>query len=204
MKIAFIGGGGIADAIAKLARTAGHDSVFGVRNPQAPANTAFPRSSFEEALIGADLVVIAVPYLAAAEVLSPLAGALVGKVVIDPSNAVNDDWSPLMTGEDSSGAEQIQAMLPGALVAKAFNTIYVDVMRPERMDRQGQRLSLFVASDHAEATRAVMEFGSQIGFNPVNAGPLKSSRYLEAIAHLNLELAFGQKDGTNTAILYHR
>lgn len=204
MKIAFIGGGAIAAAIATLAKDAGHDSVFGVRDPKAAGTTAFPRTGFQEAIAGADIVVIAVPYLAAAEVLAPLADALAGKIVIDPTNAVNEDWSPLMTGEDCSGAEHIQALLPASRVAKAFNTIFVDVIRPDRMDRDGQKLSLFVASDYAEATDAIMTLGTEIGFAAVDAGPLKSSRYLEAICHLNLELAFGRKDGTNTAIIYHR
>jgi len=204
MKIAFIGGGAIAQSIAVLARAAGHDSVFGVRNPATSETSKFPRTGFEAAIAGADLVVIAVPYLATAEVLPPLAAALEGKIVIDTTNAVNADWSPLLTGEDWSGAEQIQTLLPKARVAKAFNTIYADVIRSDRLDRGGQKISLFVASDDADATRTVMAFGTQIGFAAVNAGPLKSARYLEAIAHLNLELAFGQNDGTNTAIIYHR
>jgi len=204
MKLAFIGGGQIAEAIAELAKAAGHDSTFGVRNPQAAAPTAFPRMGFQAAIDGADLVVLAIPWLVVGEVLPPLAGALAGKIVVDTTNAVNADWSPFPIGEGCSGAEQIQALLPRSSVVKAFNTIFADVIRPDRLDREGHRLSVFVASDEAEAARAAMAFVSEIGLAPVNAGPLKSARYLEAIAHLNLELAFGQGDGTDSAILYHR
>lgn len=206
MKLAFIGGGAIADAIAALAQAqaAGHDSVFGVRHPGAPATTAFPRAGFRQAIDGADIVILAIPYLATGEVLAPLADALAGKIVIDTTNAVQADWSPFLTGEQSSGAERIQALLPASRVAKAFNTIFADVIRPDRLDRAGHKVSLFVACDDDHAKAAVMAFGAGIGFAAVNAGPLKTARYLEAIAHLNLELAFGQNDGTDTAIVYHR
>ena len=204
MKIAFLGGGALSETIANLAQRKGHDSVFGVRNQAATRESAFQRTDFRAAIAGADIVVIAVPYIAAAGVLAPLADVLANKIVIDPTNAVNEDWSPLMTGEDCSGAEHIQALLPGSRVVKAFNTIFVDVMQPEKMDRRGHKISLFVASDDANASRAVMAWGDEIGFKAVNAGPLKSARYLEAVAHLNLELAFGQNDGTNTAMIYHQ
>jgi len=49
-----------------------------------------------------------------------------------------------------------------------------------------------------------MTFVADIDLAPFNASPLRSARYLEAIAHLNPELAFRQRDGTNTAILYHQ
>lgn len=204
MKIAFLGGGAFSEAIASLAQEKGHDSVFGVRNQTTTTKSAFQRTDFLAAIADADMVVIAVPYIAAASVLAPLADALANKIVIDPTNSVNADWSPLMTGEDCSGAEHIQALLPGSRVVKAFNTIFVDVMQPGKMDRNGHKISLFVASDDAAAASAVMVLGQDIGFKAVNAGPLKSARYLEAIAHLNLELAFGQKDGTNTALIYHQ
>jgi predicted dinucleotide-binding enzyme len=203
MKIAFIGGGALAKSIAVLAQAVGHDYIFGVRNPAASEFSEYPRTDFATAITGADMVIIAVPYLATAEVLAPLAKALAGKIVIDTTNAVNADWSPFLTGEESSGAEQIQALLPASHVAKAFNTVFADVIRPDQLNRNGHKISLFVACDDADTTQAVMAFGAQIGFAAVNAGPLKSARYLEAICHLNLELAFGQNGGTNSAIIYH-
>jgi len=204
MKIAFIGGGLLASSVAVLAKAKGHDSVFGVRDPLKTSFPDFPRTGFIEAITGADIVVIAIPYQATAEVLPPLADALAGKVVIDTTNAVKADWSPLPTGEESSGAEHIQRLLPRSYVAKAFNTIFAEVIQPHRLNRAGHKISLFVSSNHPKASQSVMEFGAQLGFDAINAGPLKSARYLEAVAHLNLELAFGQGDGMNTAIIYHR
>jgi predicted dinucleotide-binding enzyme len=200
MKIAFVGGGAVATAIAGLAKAAGHDVVLGVRD--SAAARAFPHTGMEAAVASADIVIVAIPYASIAEVLPSLADALAGKIVVDASNPVAADWSPILTGETSSGAEQMQALLPRSFVAKAFNTIFADVLRPDRLDRKGSPISLFVAGDDAEATRLVMAFGAEIGLDPVNAGPLKSARYLEAIAHLNIELAIGQAGGTSAAILY--
>lgn len=203
MKIAFIGGGAVATSIAALARTAAHDTVLGVRNPDTNHASDFVRTGFAQAITHADIVIVAVPYAASGDILPPLAEVLVGKIVVDATNAVAADWSPILTGEQTSGAEHLQALLPKSRVVKAFNTIFADTIRPDRIVRDGSRISLFVASDDTPALQTVMAFGAEIGFAPVNAGPLKSARYLEAIAHLNIELAVGQGGGTDAAILYH-
>lgn len=203
MKIAFIGGGAVATSIATLAKAAGHNAVLGIRNLNKDSASAFVLTGFAQATADADIVILAVPYAAAGVILPPLAEALAGMIVVDATNAVAADWSPILTGEQSSGAEHLQTLLPQSRVVKAFNTIFADTMRPDRLVRDGSRISLFVASDDTAALLTVMAFGAEIGFDPVNAGPLKSARYLEAIAHLNIELAVGQGGGTDAAILYH-
>lgn len=203
MKIAFIGGGAVASSIATLAKAAGHVAVLGVRTPDKNGPGDFVRTSFAQVIADADIIILALPYTVVAGILTPLVDALAGKVMVDATNAVAADWSPILTGEQSSGAERLQALLPKSRVVKAFNTIFADTMSPDRLVRDGSRISLFVASDDTAALQMVMAFGAEIGFAPVNTGPLKSARYLEAIAHLNIELALGQGGGTNAAILYH-
>lgn len=203
MKIAFIGGGAVATSIAALSKAAGHDNALGVRSPDTNSTADFVRTGVGQAITDADIVIVAVPYAAAGDILPPLSEALAQMIVVDATNAVAADWSPILTGEQSSGAEHIQSLLPKSRVVKAFNTIFADTMRPERLVRDGSRISLFVASDDSAALLTVMAFGAEIGFDSVNAGPLKSARYLEAIAHLNIELAIGQGGGTDAAILYH-
>ena len=203
MKIAFLGGGAVAKSIAALATIVGHETVLGLRNPDVK-NVEFLQTSFEQAVTDADVVIVALPYPAAGQVLPTLAEALSGKIVVDATNPVASDWSPILTGEQSSGAEHLQRLLPNSRLVKAFNTIFADTVRPDRLIRSGLRTSMFVAGDDVVAVRAVMGFGETIGFGAVNAGPLKSARYLEAIAHLNIELAIGQGGGTNAAIIYER
>lgn len=204
MKIAFIGGGQISQSVASLAMAKGHRVSLGVRNRAGSPQSGMPYTTFAEAVVGADLVFIAVPFDAVKAVMLPLADALIGKIVIDATNPVARDWSPILIGEEESGAEQVARMLPESLVAKAFNTIFADMLKPARLDRGGQPITLFVVSDNDAAVIRIMALGAQMGLAPVNAGPLKSARYLEAIAHLNIELAVRQGGGTNAAFIYSR
>lgn len=204
MNIAFIGGGPIAKSLAALAQAAGHKTVLGVRTPSKLDGSEFDHASFEEALRGADVAVIAIPYFVVDEVLPGLAPSLAGKIVVDASNPVAKDWSPILTGEESSGGEHIASLLPQSRVVKAFNSIFADVLRTDRLDREGHKVTQFVASDDQEAKTIVIDLGKQFGLAPVNAGPLKSARYLEGMAHLNIELAAGQGGGTNAAFVYNR
>lgn len=82
--------------------------------------------------------------------------------------------------------------------------MFADVVRPNRLDRSGHKGTLFVAGDHSDAKARVMALGSEIGFSPLDAGPLKSARYLEGIAHLNIVLAVAQGGGTDAAFVYNR
>lgn len=204
MKITFLGGGPLATSVGKLARAAGHEVVLGLRNPEKGNAAGFDSAGFREAVVDADVVVVALPYYVTGDVLPALSVALAGKVVIDGSNPVGTDWKPILTGEQSSGAEEIAKLLPRSKIVKAFNTIFADVIQPQRLDRDGRKLTFFVAGDDSEVAAKVMAFGEEIGLAPIYAGPLMSSRYLEAMAHLNIELAVNQGGGTNAAFLYDR
>ena len=133
--------------------------------------------------------------------LTPLRGHLSGKVIVDATNPIAPDWSPIPLGEENSAAEEIARLVPEASVVKAFNTVFADIMTPEGLDRSGRPATLFVASDERAAGEAVASLGRSIGFAPVMVGPLRSSRHLEAMAHLNITIATGG-GGTNSAFLY--
>jgi predicted dinucleotide-binding enzyme len=152
----------------------------------------------------AEVVVLAIPYAAAAEVLAPLAVELTGKLVIDCTNPLQADWSPLPLGEQNSAGETLARLLPQSRLVKAFNTIFADVMTPERQNRAGLRVSAFVAGDDAAARLQVATLAADIGFAPVDVGPLSMARYLEAMAHLNIQIAIGQGGGTDAAFIYHQ
>jgi 8-hydroxy-5-deazaflavin:NADPH oxidoreductase len=59
-----------------------------------------------------------------------------------------------------------------------------------------ETLTLFVAGDDAKAKESVMRLGLDIGFEPIDVGPLKAARYLEPMAMLIISLAFGLGMGT--------
>ena len=95
-------------------------------------------------------------------------------------------------------------MLPAARVVKAFNTIFADVRQPERILRDGQWITAFFCGDDDAAKAEVIELIPGCGFAPLDCGPLRVARFLEAMARLNIRIAVGQGGGTNAAFLYHQ
>lgn len=87
---------------------------------------------------------------------------------------------------------------------KAFNTVFADVMRPDRLVRASGRVTCFIASDDDAARDAVGALARSAGFAAEPVGPLRSARFLEAVAHLNIQIAVGMKGGTNAAFVYDR
>jgi predicted dinucleotide-binding enzyme len=203
MKIAVFGFGNVGKQLAALFSAAGHDVLIGSKNGNQGGDTyrALPLQTAAEQ---ADMLAIALPFGAVKEVLAPLASVLAGKIVVDVTNPVNADWSPMLLGEENSAAEEIARLVPQAHLVKAFNTIFADVMPQERHDRAGHLISAFVASDHADASATVVELARACHFSPVAVGPLRMARQLEALAHLNIQIAAGQGGGTNAAFVYHQ
>jgi 8-hydroxy-5-deazaflavin:NADPH oxidoreductase len=200
MNIGIIGSGSVGSALRKLFEAAGHDVIMGSRSPARERATA----PIAQAAGRADVVVLAIPFGAAADLLPALAPTLQGKVVIDPTNPLNPDWSPRLLGQDHSAGEEMQRLLPGARVVKAFNTVFADVMTSDRLLRGGHRATTFIAGDDERANDETAALARSAGFAAVKAGPLLASRYLEAMAHLNIGIAVGQKGGTNAAFVYHQ
>jgi hypothetical protein len=201
MRIGIIGGGSVAQALGRLLAAGGHEVVLGVRSG-APED--LPIASVEEAAVQGEAVLLGIPFSAMSEALPGLAGAVDGKIVIDASNPLNADWSPLLLGEENSAGEEVARMLPGARVVKAFNTVFADAMRPDRLEQGGGRITAFVASDDRDAAEEVERLAADAGFVPLYAGALSSARWLEAMAHLNIRLAVPLGGGTNGAFLYDR
>jgi 8-hydroxy-5-deazaflavin:NADPH oxidoreductase len=80
------------------------------------------------------------------------------------------------------------------VLAKAFNTVFAQHMKSGKLG--DQRLTAFVASDDEPSRRQVMELARSIGFDAVDAGPLKSARLLEPLAYLNIQLGYAHGMGT--------
>lgn len=194
MKIGIIGGGSVGTALAALMKAASHDVVVGSRSSA--------ESKPLDAAKHGDIVILAIHYHVVEEVVSPMAGELSGKVVVDATNPLNSDWSPLVLGANTSAGEEVQKLLPDCYVVKAFNTIFADVMNPSDIDEQ--KIAAFIASNHEEALVTVATLASDCGFKPVTVNKISAARYFEAMAHLNIELAVGQGGGTKASFSYFR
>lgn len=195
MKISFIGAGKVASNLGVLFQAAGHEVKYGVRTP------AEDKTSIGEAISFGEVILLAVPYEAVKGLVAEQGHLLKGKIVIDMINPVDlTDWSPLYLGEDSSG-EQTARALPESKVVKAFNAIFADIMLPERSSFKGLNATAFIASDDGEAAQIVKGLAENIGFDPVLVKGIKNSRYLEAMANLNISIAL-QGGGTNAGFIY--
>ena len=111
----------------------------------------------------------------------------------------NGDDMKLAIGCSTSAAEELQKRLPKTRVVKAFNTVFAANQSTGKLG--AEQLSLFVAGDDLKAKQKIMRLGKDLGFDPVDAGPLKSARYLEPMAILMINLGYalgmGNKLGYN-------
>lgn len=191
MKIAVIGTGNVGSALGGSLARAGHRVTFAGRDAAkahdvASSVGAAAVPSPEQAVSGADVVVLAVPFTAADEVASEIAGAIADKVVIDVTNPLRADFSGLATEGGPSGAERFAELLPGASVVKAFNTIFASAQGNPAL--HGVRLDALYATDDEHAAAVVSELAAAMGFRPIKVGQLAAARELEALAWLNIRL----------------
>jgi NADPH-dependent F420 reductase len=206
MKIAVIGTGNVGGTLGKRWARAGHEVAFGARNPGDAKVAALVResgsgaraASVPEAVRDAPVVVLTVPWENAQEALAA-AGELRGRILIDATNPValtaEGLRQGLMIGHTTSAAEEIARWAEGAHVVKAFNTTGWPNMADPVYGSQG--LSMLLCGDDAEAKRVVVDLARQLGFEPVDVGPLRSARYLEAVAMLWIDMALLQGFGTS-------
>jgi NADPH-dependent F420 reductase len=190
MDIAIIGAGNVGRALATSAIRSGHSVTVSSSNGDTAAKLAEQTgaraaASNRAAVEGADLVVLAVPYTTIVSILDDIGPALAGKIVVDATNPLKPDYSGLQT-EGSSGAEEIQALIPTARVVKAFNTALAARQTDPRI--AGVDLDGFVASDDEKAKAIVLGLVKGMGFHPIDAGDLAMARELEALAWLNISL----------------
>lgn len=182
-KIAVLGKGNVGSALARgLSRS--HTAVQSVGNDPAAQRQAATQ---------AEIVILAVPFPALDALVRNLGSALDGKVVIDATNAL-DAAMNLALGYTTSGAEELQKKLPRARVVKAFNTVFAQHMDSGRVG--STPLTAFVAGDDATAKQVAVTLAKDIGFETVDAGPLRNARLLEPLAYLNIQLGYVMGLGT--------
>lgn len=206
MNISIIGTGNIGSGLAHtLARTNHKVTVAGVADGdgQALAEKLAAEKKVEvlgatvaQAIKGADIVVLAVPYAAVAELAKTENFA--GKTVVDVTNPIEADFSGIVIGHTSSAAEEVQKLLPKAKVVKAFNTVFAQVY-DQGLNFGGQKVPAFVASDDADAKSSVISFANEAGFDAVDSGPLKNARYIEPLGYLNIQFGYMLGRGTQIA-----
>jgi len=190
-RIGIIGNGNVGSALGRGLKRAGHD-VRSVGND---------KRAIRETASWAEVVLLAVPFAAIDGVVREVGGVVEGKVLIDVTNALDANMG-LAVGFTTSGAEELQRKVPKVRVVKAFNTVFAQHMDSGRLE--DKPLTAFVAGDDASAKISVLELAREIGFDAVDAGPLKNARLLEPLALFNIQLGYVLGMGTQIGFrLFH-
>lgn len=134
----------------------------------------------------ADVIILAVPYSAEAEIAPKIREVANQKIVISIANPLNETYNGLVTSPDTSAAEELQKLLPNSKVIKAFNTTFAADFSSPVID--GKQVDAFIAGNDEEALQTVSSLVSTAGFNPIVAGDLSVSRTLENMQLLLIQL----------------
>jgi len=205
MDIGVIGSGQMGGGLGKIWAQKGHKIIFSFSRDEAKLNElarsvpnarpGTPREAVEQS----EIVLISVRWAQVEEAIKA-AGSFKGKIVVDCTNPLKPDISDLALGYSSSAAEEIAKLTPGATVVKAFNTAFAEIYHaPSRLF--GSRLpTMLYCGDDERAKATVSSLVIDAGFGPLDAGPLKCARYLEPIAMLMIQLAYGRGMGINMAL----
>ena len=142
----------------------------------------------EEALAQADVIVLAVWFDVMKEFVARYRNALVGKIVVDPSNPIAPNskggFDKILPADQSSGGIIAGLLPPGTELVKAFGTVAADSLR-SGANRKPERAVLFYATDFPEAGRVISRLITASGFAPMSVGGIDKSIRIEAFGDLN-------------------
>ena len=212
MRVGILGSGLMGGKLGTLFARAGHEVIFSYARsknrssrrshgtPRARRGAGTPREAAKEA----DALLLAVHWSRIDDVLNQ-AGDLSGKVIVTCSLPMNDDNTELVIAHTSSGAEELAKKVPKARVVCAFNTVPSEVLfGVYEARRKATRPSLVYCGDDQSAKGLAAELIRDVGFDPVDAGPLRIARYTEPFALLVAQLAYEGKGGPELAYRFER
>ena len=185
--IAIIGTGDLGDSLGLRFAKLGYTVVYGSRNPESDRVKALVASTGngasaatqKEAAERGDIIFLPIPWPAMETVAQSL-GNLDGKIVVDVSGSWSqgDDGYPEVS-VGPSRAELIQQWIPGAKVVKGLGTMGSNII--DNPATAGGPVTIPVASNHRDAKERVAQLVDELGFDPVDFGPLRMARLIEAL-----------------------
>jgi 8-hydroxy-5-deazaflavin:NADPH oxidoreductase len=206
VRIGILGSGLMGGKLGTIFARAGHDVVFSYSHSKAKleklardAGGQARAGTPAEAAKDAHALLLAVHWSRVDDVLKK-AGDLSGKVIVSCSLPMNANDTDLVIAHKSSGAEKLAKKIPKARVVSAFSTVPSEVLfsifeRAGRGKREGgsgkpERPSVVCCGDNAKAKKVAAQLISDVGFEPVDAGPLRVARYIEPFTLLVGQLAY--------------
>ncbi len=211
MRIGILGSGLMGGKLGTILSRAGHEVVFSYARGEAKlqalardAGGAARAGTPAEAARDADALLLAVHWSRVDDVLRQ-AGDLSGRILVSCSLPMNADDTALVVAHTSSGAEALAKKVPGARVVSAFNTVPSEVLFGVFAARgNGTTPSLVYCGDHADANAVAAALIRDVGFDPVDAGPLRIARYTEPFGLLVAQLAYEGDGGPALAYRFER
>src|SRR5947209_3937318 len=211
MRDGILGSGLMGGKLGTIFARAGHEVVFSYArtseklkklalDSQGNARAGTPG----EAAKDADAVLMAVHWSRIDDVLKQ-AGGLSGKVVVTCSLPMDSGNTKLIIANTSSGAEELAKKVTRAPVVSAFNTVPSEVLFAVfEAKRKKDRPSLVYCGDDERAKDAAAQLIGEVGFDAVDAGPLRIARYTEPFALLVAQLAYEGEGGPELAYRFER
>jgi len=211
MRIGILGSGLMGGKLGTVWARAGHEVVFSysrgkeklnkvARDARGKARAGTP----SEAAKDADVLLLAVHWSRIDDVLKQ-AGDLSGRVIVSCSLPMNADDTDLVIAHTSSGAEELAKKVPKTRVVSAFGTVPSEVLFDVfESRRKATRPSLVYCGDDPKSKKIVAELIRDVGFDPVDGGPLRIARYTEPFTLLIAQLAYEGKGGPRLAYRFER
>jgi len=211
MRIGILGSGLMGGKLGTLWARAGHEIVFSyarteqklkklAREARGKARAGTPGEAAREA----DVLLLAVHWSRVDDVLQQ-AGDVSGKTIVSCSLPMNADDTGLVVAHTSSGAEALAKKVPKARVVSAFGTVPSEVLFDVfESRRKTRRPSLVYCGDDPKSKKTAAELIRDVGFDPVDAGPLRVARYTEPFALLVAQLAYEGDGGPELAYRFER
>jgi predicted dinucleotide-binding enzyme len=211
MRIGILGSGLMGGKLGTLFARAGHEVTFSyarsrekldrlAKDAQGGAHAGTPLEAAQEA----DALLLAVHWSRIDDVLGQ-AGDLSGKTLITCSLPMNADDTALAVAHTSSGSEELAKKLPKTHIVSAFNTIPSEVLfQVFESRRKAHHPDLIYCGDHAKSKTLAAGLIRDIGFEPLDAGPLRICRYSEPFGLLVAQLAYEGSGGPELAYRFER
>jgi 8-hydroxy-5-deazaflavin:NADPH oxidoreductase len=212
MRIGILGSGLMGGKLGTIFARAGHDVVFSYshsdRKLKRLAREAGERASAgtpREAAADADALLLAVHWSRLNDVLKQ-AGDVTGKVIVTCSLPMNANDTGLVIAHTSSGAEALAKKARKAAVVSAFGTVPSEVLFDvfDAKRRRRRRPSLLYCGDNHDAKGVASQLIRDVGFEPIDAGPLRIARYLEPFTLVMAQLAYEGDEGPDVAYRIER
>lgn len=206
MKIGILGSGLMGGKLGTIFARAGHEVLFSYARTEgklkklaraAKGNTQ--AGTPEEAAKNADALLLAVHWSRVDDVLKQ-AGDLSNKVIVTCSLPMDADNTQLIIANNSSGAEELAKKVPKSRIVCAFNTVPSEVLFGVfESRRKKSRPALVYCGDDQRAKDVALKLINDVGFEPVDCGPLRIARYTEPFALLVAQLAYEGEGGPELA-----